>query len=78
MSREAAVTMFVIVCHCDPGVVSNAEMLVIVSKHCVMCHPARPGHESFREAPKNVIPETVGDLRKYGFTIYAETFSGNG
>ena len=70
--------MFVIVCHCDAGMVSNAEVLVTVSKHCVMCHAGKPGHKSFREAPKNVILETVGDLRKNAFTIYAETFSGNG
>jgi uncharacterized membrane protein len=79
ISRAAAVMIwFVTVCHCDAGMVSDAEVLVIVTKRCVMCQAAKPRHESFRKAPKNVILETVGDLGKYAVTIYVQTFSGNG
>jgi uncharacterized membrane protein len=42
-------------------------------KHCVMCHAANPTHESFREAPKNIILETAADLKKYAVVIFAQT-----
>ena len=53
--------------------VADAEALAIVHKHCVMCHAEKPTHESFREAPKNIILETVADLKKHAATIYAQT-----
>jgi uncharacterized membrane protein len=56
-----------------PGSISDAEALSIVRNHCVMCHAVKPTHESFQEAPKNIILETVGDLKKYAATIYAQT-----
>jgi len=31
--------------------ISDTEALTIVQKHCVMCHAAKPAHESFQEAP---------------------------
>jgi len=59
--------------HVDAGTVADTEALAIVSKHCVMCHAANPAHQSFREAPKGVILESVDDLRKHAATIYAQT-----
>jgi len=59
--------------HCDAGTVADAEVLAIVSKHCVVCHAAKPAHESFREAPKNIILEDLADLKKHAATIYAQT-----
>ena len=54
------------------GSVSETEALGIARKHCVMCHTAKPTHQSFREAPKNIILETAADLKKYG-VIFAQT-----
>lgn len=59
--------------HADAGTVADTEALAIVSKHCVMCHAVKPGHESFQEAPKGIILESVDDLRKHAATIYAQT-----
>lgn len=59
--------------HADAGTVADTEALAIVSKHCVMCHAAKPPHESFREAPKGIILESVDDLRTHAATIYAQT-----
>lgn len=59
--------------HADAGTVADTEALAIVSKHCVMCHAAKPAHESFLEAPKGNILESVDDLRKHAATIYAQT-----
>jgi uncharacterized membrane protein len=55
------------------GTVTDAEALAIVHKHCVTCHAAKPTHEAFQEAPKNVTLETIADLKKYAATIYAQT-----
>jgi uncharacterized membrane protein len=51
----------------------DADAPAIVRKHCVVCHAAKPSHESFQEAPKNITLETVDDLKKYAATIYAQT-----
>ena len=59
--------------HADAGTFADTEALAIVSKHCVMCHAAKPAHESFREAPKGIILESVDDLKKHAATIYAQT-----
>jgi len=52
---------------------SDAAVLAISRKHCIMCHAANPSHESFQAAPKNIILETIADLRKHAVTIYAQT-----
>ena len=55
------------------GKVSDTEALGIARKHCVMCHTAKPTHQSFREAPKNIILETSAELKKYADVIFAQT-----
>ena len=55
------------------GAVSNAEVLAITQKHCTMCHAQKPTHESFQEAPKNVVLESVAELRKYAPLILNQT-----
>lgn len=53
--------------------VSDAEMLQIVTKHCVMCHAAKPTHESFSEPPKNVVLQSIDDLKRYAPLILTQT-----
>jgi uncharacterized membrane protein len=55
------------------GAVSDAEVLAITAKHCTMCHAAKPTHESFKEAPKNVTLESVADLRRYAPLVLTQT-----
>ena len=55
------------------AVVSDAQALEIAQKHCVMCHAKHPTHESFKEPPKNVALETVGQLRQYAPLILTQT-----
>jgi uncharacterized membrane protein len=57
--------------HADSAL--DAEALAIVCKHCVMCHATKPTHESFQEAQKNIVLESVADLRKLAAVIYAQT-----
>jgi uncharacterized membrane protein len=69
----AAVICFATAPHADAGTVTDTDALAIASKHCVMCHAAKPAHESFQDAPKGIILESVDDLKKHAATIYAQT-----
>jgi uncharacterized membrane protein len=74
MSRAVALMILLATAHHSvAGTVADTEVLAIVSKHCAACHAAKPTHESFREAPKNIILEDAGDLKKHAATIYAQT-----
>ena len=45
--------------------VSDVEALGITDAHCVSCHAQAPTHPAFKTAPKNLVLETTGDLRRY-------------
>lgn len=53
--------------------VSDAQALAISQKHCATCHAAKPKHEAFSEAPKNVALETVAEMKKFAQLIYVQT-----
>jgi uncharacterized membrane protein len=55
------------------GEVADADVLALTAKHCTMCHARKPTHESFKEAPKNVMLESVGDIKKYAPLILTQT-----
>ena len=57
----------------EGGLVSDANALAIAQKHCVACHAARPSHESFTEAPKNVTLETIAQMKKNAPLIDVQT-----
>jgi uncharacterized membrane protein len=57
--------------------VSDGEVLNIIGKHCVMCHSARPSHESFDAPPKDVILGSLDDLRKHADQIMAQAVHGD-
>jgi uncharacterized membrane protein len=45
--------------------VSDADVLALAQKHCVMCHAQKPTHASFDAPPKNVMLETIEELRAW-------------
>ena len=45
--------------------VSDAEVLSLTAKHCIMCHAVKPTHEGFTEAPKGVTLGSVDDLVRF-------------
>jgi uncharacterized membrane protein len=45
------------------GEVSDADVLAVTGKHCVICHARNPSHPSFDTPPKGVALETVDDLK---------------
>ena len=55
------------------GGISDVGVLKIVQRHCVMCHAARPTHESFKRAPKNITLKSLADIKRYASVIYAQT-----
>ncbi|MGZ5866510.1 MAG: urate hydroxylase PuuD [Xanthobacteraceae bacterium] len=55
------------------GGVSDADVMAIAQKHCVMCHAAKPTHESFTEPPKNVTLENIASFRRYAPLIETQT-----
>jgi uncharacterized membrane protein len=74
MLQAVAMVVLLATAHpCDAGTVADPEVLAIVSRHCAMCHAAKPTHENFPAAPKNIILESVGDLKKHAATVYAQT-----
>ncbi len=77
MLRAVATIIFATVAPtAQAGNISDADVLVIVHKHCTTCHAAKPTHESFREAPKNIILESVADLKKHAAIVHAQTVQG--
>ena len=58
------------------GNISDPDVLQIVHKHCTTCHAVNPTHENFRETPKNIVLESVADLKKHAVVVYAHTVQG--
>jgi uncharacterized membrane protein len=52
--------------------VTDGEVLNIVGRHCVMCHSARPSHEGFEVAPKDLVLTTIPDIRRHAAAIMAQ------
>ena len=51
------------------GDVTDAETLAISQKHCVPCHARNPTHAAFDKPPRNVLLETVEELRIQGANV---------
>jgi uncharacterized membrane protein len=60
----------------DPGIaglqVSDAEVLTIVGKHCIMCHATRPSHEGFDAPPKGVILTSIDEIVRHKEQVMAQ------
>lgn len=73
MARAVAVSVFLATAlPAQAATISDTEALAIVRKHCVMCHATKPTHESFQQAPNNVMLETVAELKKHAASIYVQ------
>ncbi len=58
--------------------VSDAEVLNVSQAHCVMCHQAKPTHESFKdgEPPKGVVLDTVEAIKRNKEQILIQAVQG--
>lgn len=55
------------------GPVADNRALEIATGHCAACHARKPTHESFSEAPKDVVLETLDDLRRFATLVRKQT-----
>ena len=53
--------------------VTDVEVLGITDAHCVSCHARQPTHPAFKAAPKNMVLETIDDLRRYADLVDLHT-----
>jgi uncharacterized membrane protein len=49
--------------------VSDADVMAIMQKHCVMCHARKPTHPAFDAPPKNVALETIDQAKAWAVKI---------
>ncbi len=61
----------------NTNTISDAQVITITQNHCTSCHAKNPSNPAFREAPKNVVLETVDDLRKHSVLIQQQAVYGN-
>ena len=47
------------------GDLLDEEVLAVTRKHCVMCHAHAPTHPSFDAAPKQVVLESIEELKAW-------------
>jgi uncharacterized membrane protein len=47
------------------GNVLDGDMLAVTRKHCVMCHAHAPSHPSFDAPPKQVVLESIEELKAW-------------
>jgi uncharacterized membrane protein len=52
--------------------VSDAEVLALSQKHCVPCHARNPTHPAFDKAPRNLILETLDQIKANAARIRQE------
>ncbi len=45
--------------------VADEQVMAISQKHCVSCHAAKPTNEAFEAPPKDVVLETIADIRRF-------------
>lgn len=47
------------------AIISNGAAMQMVEKHCTSCHSAKPTSEDFEEAPKGIMLDNLGEIKKY-------------
>ena len=47
------------------GEASDTDVLAIVQQHCVPCHAQNPTHEAFAKPPRNVVLETIEQIKAH-------------
>jgi uncharacterized membrane protein len=53
-------------------VVSDADVMAIVGRHCAACHSPRPTHQGFDAPPKEVVLNTIPELRRHAEQVLAQ------
>src|SRR5262245_34072563 len=51
------------------GDVSDAEAVAIARRHCAPCHARAPAHPAFAQPPRDIVLDTIEDLRLHADKI---------
>jgi uncharacterized membrane protein len=51
--------------HVHAGDVLDGDVLAVARKYCVMCHAQAPSHPSFDAPPKQVVLESIEELKAW-------------
>jgi uncharacterized membrane protein len=51
------------------GDLLDEDVLAVTRKHCVMCHAQAPSHPSFDAPPKQVVLESIEELKAWASKI---------
>lgn len=54
------------------AMISDIRALEIAQVHCANCHSATPSNEAFSQAPKNIVLESIADLRRFEALIMVQ------
>jgi uncharacterized membrane protein len=52
--------------------VTDAEVLTIIGKHCIMCHAPKPSHDGFDAPPKGVVLTSLDAIRQHKDQVMAQ------
>jgi uncharacterized membrane protein len=55
---------------------TDAEVVALAAKHCIMCHAERPTDPVFDKPPKGIRLETIEQLRRYAKQIVEQAVVG--
>ena len=55
---------------------TDAEVVALAAKHCIMCHAEKPTDEAFDKPPKGIRLETIEQLRRYAKQIVEQAVVG--
>ncbi len=42
---------------------TDADVIALMQKHCVMCHGREPTHPAFAKPPKNIVLESIAAVK---------------
>ena len=55
---------------------TDAEVVALAAKHCIMCHSEMPTNDAFDKPPKGIRLETIEQLRRYAKQIVEQAVVG--
>jgi uncharacterized membrane protein len=55
---------------------TDAEVVALAAKHCIVCHADMPSHPAFDKPPKGIRLETIEQLRRYAKQIVEQAVVG--
>jgi uncharacterized membrane protein len=58
------------------GDLTDADVLALSQRHCVPCHADNPTHPAFDKPPRDIVLETLADIRRNAAAIKEQVVEG--